>query len=97
VTITHPHHPLCGQPVEIVRVRRGTDPDLVVRLPDGQHSAIAMSWTNYVTSAEHELPAISPHLLDFDGLCQVVRLIEHIRQDGRYPLSGTGGETCPSF
>ena len=31
VTITHPHHPLRGQRVEVVRVRRGADPDLIVR------------------------------------------------------------------
>src|SRR5260221_3785475 len=26
VTVTHPHHPLYGQQVEIIRVRRGPDP-----------------------------------------------------------------------
>src|SRR6266700_5225917 len=26
VTVTHPHHPLYGQQVEIIRVRRGADP-----------------------------------------------------------------------
>src|SRR5437588_105797 len=46
VTITHPHHPLSGQRCEVVRIRRGVDPDLIVRLRDGSHAAIAMSWTD---------------------------------------------------
>ena len=47
VTITHPHHPLCGQPVAVLRLRRGANPDLIVRLPDGSHAAIAVSLTDY--------------------------------------------------
>jgi hypothetical protein len=46
VTITHPHHPLHGQRCEVVRIRRGVDPDLVIRLADGSHAAIAMSSTD---------------------------------------------------
>ena len=29
--VIHPHHPLYGQQVEIIRVRRGPDPDLIIR------------------------------------------------------------------
>src|SRR6516165_12645653 len=46
VTITHPHHPLRGQRCEVVFIRRGIDPDLILRLADGTHAAIAMSWTD---------------------------------------------------
>jgi len=46
VTITHPHHPLWGQRCEVVFIRRGVDPDLILRLADGTHAAIAMSWTD---------------------------------------------------
>lgn len=85
VTITHPHHPLHGQRCELVRIRRGVDPDLVIRLPDGSHVAIAMSWTDYGGAptealANHPLP-----LLDLTGLRQAVRLLEHLRQEGRFP------------
>jgi hypothetical protein len=94
VTITHPHHPLYGQQVEIVRIRRGTDPDFIIRLPDGLHAAIAMSLTDYAAPSDHDPPPAPMHLLDFNGLCQVVQLIDHIRQEGRYPAGDSEGRTC---
>jgi hypothetical protein len=81
VTITHPHHPLYGQQVEIVRIRRGVDPDLIVRFPDGLHAAVAMSLTDYAVSAEDDLSPVPIHLLDFNGLCQIVQFIDRIRQE----------------
>jgi len=87
VTITHPYHPLSGQQCEVIRIRRGMDPDLIVRLRDGSHAAIAMSWTDYggepALIAEqngHDLP-----LLDLQGLRQIGHLIEDLRQQGRGP------------
>ena len=87
VTITHPHHPLCGQRCEVVRIRRGVDPDLIVRLHDGSHAAIALSWTDAGKESAptdalhgHDLP-----LLDLQGLRQIVHLIEALRQQGRGP------------
>lgn len=94
MTITHPGHPLYDQMVEIVRVLRGTDPDVVVRLPDGSHAAIAMSLTDYAGSSDIRLAPVPSHLLDLGGLRQVVQLIERMRQEGRYPAEGEGGETC---
>ena len=87
MTITHPFHPLRGQQVEIIRIRRGTDPHLIVRLPDGIHAAIAVDWTDYATPSDLEPPSVPPHLLDFDGLCQVVQFIDRIRQRGQKPAS----------
>jgi hypothetical protein len=87
VTITHPFHPLRGQQVEIIRIRSGTDPNLIVRLPDGSHAAVAVDWTDYATSSDLEPLSVPPHLLDFDGLCQVVQFIDRIRQEGQYPAS----------
>ena len=81
VTITHPHHPLCGQRVQILRIRRGVDPDLVIRLPDGAHAAIAMSGTDYASLPALERVAGSPHLLALDGLYQAAQLIAHLRHD----------------
>ena len=97
MTITHPQHPLCGQQVEIVRIRRGVDPDLIVRLPDGSHAAIAMSSTSYAAPPDHDSQLVSHHLLDFNGLCQVVQLIDHIRQEGRYPTADCEDSTCSSI
>ena len=80
VTVTHPHHPLYKQRVEVIRVRRGPDPDLVIRLPDGLHAAIAASCTDYLGDAPLEPSAGPPPLLALDGLCQIVQFIDQLRQ-----------------
>jgi len=85
VTITHPYHPLCGQQVEVIRVRHGADPDLVVQLPGGLHVAIAMNWTNYAIASDGPAPTVALHLLEINGLRQVAQLIEHIRQAAPLP------------
>lgn len=75
--ITHPHHPLCGQHVEVLRQRRGSDPDLTVRLPDQSHATVAMSWTDYAGVAEplpHQQP---PSLLSLSGLREIVALLDN--------------------
>lgn len=82
MTITHPHHPLYGQQVEIIRVRRGPDPDLIIRHLDGYHGAIAASWTTYA-SAPDALPAEKPPLLDLEGLYQLARVVEQLQKRSR--------------
>ena len=77
--MTHPHHPLYGQQVEIIRVRRSRDPDLIIRHLDGYHGAIAASWTTYASIAD-ELACEKPALLDLEGLLQVARLVEQLVQ-----------------
>ena len=61
-------------------MRRGADPDLIVRLPDGLHAAIAMSWTDYAHPTGCNSRPPPTHLLDFQGLRQAAQLIEHLRQ-----------------
>ena len=80
MTITHPHHPLCGQRVQIVRIRRraGGEPDLVVRCPDGAHVAIAMSGTDYAALPALSIDAQPLPLLDLDGLRRAVDLVAHL-------------------
>jgi hypothetical protein len=82
VTVTHPNHPLHGQLVTAIRVRRGADPDLIIRLPDGFFGAISASWTDYATEPDNELPPVPP-LLDPFGLCQIAQLITQIRKRDR--------------
>ena len=86
VTITHPHHPLFGQQVAIVRIRRGADPDLIIRLPDGTHAAVAMSLTDYAGSAGGDPTAIPFPWLDIHGLRQAAQWIAHRRQAGCFPV-----------
>jgi Family of unknown function (DUF5372) len=80
VSITHPHHPLRGQRVEIIRLRRGRDPDLIVRLPDGRHAAIALSSTDYLSSLDSPFRPAAEHLLDLEGLRSVIQLLDRIAQ-----------------
>ena len=82
MTVIHPHHPLYGQQVEIIRVRRGPDPDLIIRHLDGYHGAIAASWTTYA-SASDALPGEKPPVLDLEGLCQLARVVEHLQERSR--------------
>lgn len=84
MTITHPHHPLYQQRVEVVRIRRGRNPDLIIRLPDGTHAAVAMSLTDYADIPISPLSGDAPPLLDLRGLRQVVQFLAQRRQAGRY-------------
>jgi hypothetical protein len=86
VTVTHPYHPLYGQQVEIIRVRRGSDPDLIIRQSDGYHGAIAASWTSYA-SAEEALASEKPPLLDLEGLCDLARYVEQLEGRSRHGLN----------
>jgi hypothetical protein len=63
------------------------DPDLILRLADGTHAAIAMSWTDFgegqalsVTQSALDLPR-----LDLQGLRQILRLFDRLRQEDRFP------------
>jgi Family of unknown function (DUF5372) len=85
VTIIHPHHPLRGQRCEVLRLRRGANPDIILRLPDGSRAAIALSWTDDGNVAAHERPDAEFQLLDLNGLRQAAQLIEHMRQEGGLP------------
>ncbi len=76
VRVTHPHHPLYGQRVAVIRVRRGADPDLIIRLPDGYHGAIAASWTDYAGGAHvPEDATVAPPLLDLVGLARIAEFV----------------------
>ncbi len=57
--------------MEIIRVRRGPDPDLIIRHVDGYHGAIAASWTSYASAAADALAFQKPPLLDLEGLCHL--------------------------
>jgi hypothetical protein len=73
----------------VIRIRRGIDPDLIIRLPNDHHAAIAMSYTDYAAPGYSISISITDHLLDFLGLCQAAQLIEHIRRMGSHsPIIG---------
>jgi hypothetical protein len=80
VTVTHPHHPLHGQRVQLIRVRRGPDPDLIIRLPDGYHGAIAASLTDYGGPTDPNLSVTEPPLLAIEGLWQIAQWVAQQRE-----------------
>jgi hypothetical protein len=79
VTVTHPNHPLYGQRVQLIRVRRGPDPDLIIRLPDGYHGAIAASLTDYGGLAQADGSESAPPLLSLEGLWQIAQFVAQQR------------------
>jgi hypothetical protein len=90
VTITHPHHPLRGQQLPVVCVRHGETPDVIVRLPDGSHAAVALNATDHVSDLSTPLLlAPASHFLDLQGLRQVAQLIADLRRQGRFPASSS--------
>jgi len=74
--VTHPHHPLHGQRVQLIRIRRGPDPDLIIRMPDGYHGAIAASLTDYAGPTAPDQSTDSPPLLSIEGLWQIAQWIK---------------------
>ena len=87
--MTHPHHPLHGQQVQVIRVRRGRDPDLIIRMPDGFHGAIAASLTDYAGPSDPDLCSIAPPLLSIEGLWQIAQWVK-LQQEAS-PETGAGG------
>ena len=73
-------------------MRRGIDPDLIVRLPDGRHAAIAMSSTDYLSSTESPAWPAAEHLLDLEGLRAVIHLLDRIAR--RRPSEPSDGNPC---
>ncbi len=80
MTVTHPHHPLHGQQLPVVFVRHGEHPDVIVRLPDGSHAAIALADTDY---ADPSPPPCPSSLLDLNGLRRMAQLVAELRHKDR--------------
>jgi len=94
VTITHPFHPLRGQQVEVIYIRRGRDPDLIIRHPDGFNAAVAMSSTDYGLPPNSDPPFGPFHLLDVEGLRQAAHLIDRLGQ-AKHACEPGDDEPCP--
>lgn len=62
-----------------------SEPDLLIRLPDGSQAFIVLSSTDYAGSPEGDVTRPAPPLLDWAGLRQIIRLIEQLRQARSVP------------
>ena len=97
VTVTHPLHPLSSQQVEVIRIRRGSDPDLIIRFPDGLHGAISASWTDFVATLDPLLQSDILPLLDALGLCEISRLVSHLLNRMQSAISLTCSDHDPRY
>jgi len=78
ITITHPHHPLNGQRLELIGVFRGPNSCLIVKMPDGSRAHVVRGWTDYAQlSGDVELPAAT-HLLPVEGLRELIKIIDQM-------------------
>jgi len=69
VTITHPHHPLYGQKCELIKVRRGPNPVLVIKMPNGKEARLPRDWTDY------DMSTAPDSLLPIEGLREIIKII----------------------
>jgi len=72
VTITHPHHPLNGQKCELIKVRRGPNAVLVVKMPDGKQARLPRDWTDY------DMLTAPDFLLPIEGLREIIKIIDEL-------------------
>lgn len=87
-------------------MRRGPDPDLIIRMLDGQHSAISASSTDYLTHsfatdpggvlAPEEVNLVAaPPLLSIKGLLQVVQFMDELNLERNKAASKTSLQPLP--
>ena len=80
--IIHPHHPLCGQRVRVVR-QTGPEADRhwVIELNDRTHARIPLSWA--VPDDLSALPEANPLTVDLwadvTGLLKLARMVHRLR------------------
>jgi hypothetical protein len=90
VTVCHPHHPLRGQRLPVINIRHGEHSDVIVRLPDGSHAAVALDATDLAEKPSVAIPPVDAlHLLALDGLRRMVQLLDAIRRRGSPPNSSS--------
>lgn len=84
VTMTHPHHPCYGQRLLVIGHRTGVDPLVYVRLPNGTKSTVRPEWVSDSTAPDQPV-RLPLHLLELEGLRAAGRLIDRLREEGRFP------------
>lgn len=84
VTMNHPGNPFHGQRLEVRWRHTGQNPFVFVRFPDGTESKVEPSWVIDEMEVDHETEL---YLLDYESLCGVVKLINQMRSEDRFPNS----------
>lgn len=93
ITITHPHHPLSGQRIELLNVLRGPNSRLVVKMPDDSRALLPRDWTDYGCPAESCESVRVTHLLPVEGLRELIKIIDQTeRETLKNESSATAGD-----
>jgi len=79
ITITHPHHPLSGQKLELIAALRGPNSRLVVKKPDGSRTLLPRDWTDYARSDSESIRVT--HLLPVEGLRELIKIIHETKKE----------------
>lgn len=80
VRIVHPHHPLAGTLVEVIRHHRGMRRGVIVRLPDGTSAGLSVEWVEPVESEGVLKPGGQESELEVGGLRKMARLVGRLKQ-----------------
>jgi hypothetical protein len=75
ITITHPHHPLNGQKLELISVRRGPNSVLLVKMLNGVRARLPRDWTDYGCSSLDEASTDPAQFLSIEGLRKIIKII----------------------
>jgi hypothetical protein len=79
--IIFPHHPNCGQDVEVLEVIGGLQPHLVGRLTDGKTCRLALSWTDWEAPGAED-SSTTEHLVSVEALQKIADKLREIKQRG---------------
>jgi hypothetical protein len=83
VTITHPHHPLNGKKLELLGVFRGPNSRLVVKMPNASTAWVKREWTDYVQVPEENEVIEASHLVQIEGLREMITIIRNVTDPSR--------------
>ena len=80
IRITYPAHPLIGKRLKVIgRCRRGQDALWLVVLPDGSHTYLPYSWTDYGVQHRSLLGASSNTKATPEVLRELIDLLVELR------------------
>jgi hypothetical protein len=79
VEIIHKSHPFCGRKGVLIKVGRGKDPRVKVRLRGGSELEMKRSWTDLPTDDISEVSEHPEHLLEASSLLEMVKRIKEIK------------------
>jgi len=79
IQIIHKGHPLCGRKGVLIKIGRGKDPRVKVRLSDGSELEIKKSWTELQPDDISKVPEYTEHLLEASGLLEMVKRIKEFK------------------